>query len=287
MEATALLHEDIALAAVCAPESDVALALAADPFRLDLPPLPAPAVSAEALRALSALYLAARVEETGLPAAAEWLVRERATLRVPPTTGARLEDYARRRTQEYPRHQRTVLYARLFGLGSGTGRDTAGSHARFEPLLGALCAALVACGARRAGAADGPHRTAALTGLDLAQAAGLVYSGGVGVAVTPISEALRRAADLVSDPGIGSLVGTQGLWATLEKLLQPNAPDWRRLLELGRHGQRVLRWLADVAGDLQRPEAVGPEIPAGIVNSAAAWLAAYGLPARDPGEGSV
>src|SRR4051794_9584647 len=113
MSPTATLHEDLTLAAAAAAPPDVAAALAGgDPLRLDLPPVPGLQQAPVALRALSALYLAARLEETGVLQLADLLVDERATLRVPATTGAKLEDMARPPRGAYPREQRPRLYPR-------------------------------------------------------------------------------------------------------------------------------------------------------------------------------
>lgn len=283
----ALVHEDLALAAEAGPAMHVAAALAAaDPLRLDLPPVVSAQVTPEGLRALSALYLAARLEEMGLLQAAEFLVGQRASLRVPSATAAKLDELARSTAPGYPREQRARLFARLFGLGpmAGAGAGAPGAHSRFEPLLAALCSALVACGSRRAGPTDGLHAAVTRAGGDLAAAAGLVYAGGVTLAVGVINEQLRRAVDLISDAGIGALVGTRGLWATLRALLGSGAPDLRRLLDCGRHGQRLLRWLADAAPTIDAKTAIGPQIPQDAVVSADAWLAACGLrrpPARE------
>jgi hypothetical protein len=274
----ALVHEDLALAAEAGPAMHVAAALAAaDPLRLDLPPVVSPQVTPEALRSLAALYLAARLEEMGLLQVAEFLVAQRASLRVPPATSAKLHGLAGTTVPAYPRDQRTQLFARLFGLGPMAGAGVPGAHSRFEPLLAALCSALVASGSRRAGPMDGPHAAVARAGADLAAAAGLVHSGGATLAVGVINEQLRRAVDLISDAGIGALCGTKGLWATLRALLGSGAPDLRRLLDCGRHGQRVLRWLADAVPTLDSKTAFGPHIPQDVVVSADAWLAACGL----------
>jgi hypothetical protein len=274
----ALVHEDLALAAEAGPPMHVAAALAAaDPLRLDLPPVASPQVSPEALRSLAALYLAARLEEMGLLPAAEFLVAQRASLRVAPATAAKLDALARATAPAYTRAERTRLFARLFGLGPMAGAGEPGGHARFEPLLAALCSALVACGSRRAGPMDGPHAAVASAGGELATAAGLVHSGGATLAVGVINEQLRRAVDLISDAGVGALYGTKGLWATLRALLGSGAPDLRRLLDCGRHGQRVLRWLADAVPMLDSKPAIGPQIPQDVVVSADAWLGACGL----------
>jgi hypothetical protein len=281
----AFLPEDLRLAAGARAPMHVAAALAAaDPLRLDLPPVVSPKVTPEALRSLSALYLAARLEEMGVLAAAESLVAQRASLRVAPATAAKLDELARSTLPAYPREQRVRLFATLFGLGSAAGAVAAETNARFEPLLAALCSSLVACGARTPTAMNGRHTAVAVAARDLAAAAGLAYSGGATVAAGIINDQLRRAVDLLSDAGIGTLVGTRGLWPTLRTLLGPAAPDLRRLLDCGRHGQRVLRWLADVAPTLERRTANGPLIPPDLVVSADAWLAACGLrraPARE------
>lgn len=280
-----MLHEELALAQAVVVPPHVGAALAGgDPLRLDLPPAPGMQVAPEALRSLSALYLAARVEETGVLQAAEWLVQQRAVLRVPVTTAQKLEDIARRMPQWYGRDQRALLYARLFGVGSAAGSEPSGSGTRFEPLLAALCSAVVSRARRDLAYSPG---ALALAGTNLAAAAGLVFSGGAALAVPRINDQLRRGIDVVSDPGVGALVGTRGFWPTLQRLLEPNVPDIRRLVECGRHGQRILLWLAAALPALQQTPPADPQITPDVAVSAEAWLAANGLPVRAQEEGSI
>ena len=281
------LLEALALAREAAPP--VALALADDPLRLDLPALPALVVAApEVLRALGALYFAARLEDTGLLRAVDWLVRERATLRIPASAAAQLEDIARRRPEELAADQRARLYARLFAVGPASASDPGSAGARFEPLLAALCSALVACGVRGAGApGDRAHAAVAHAARELAVAGGAAAGSGVALFVPRVEGQLRRAIAVLSDPGIGALVGQRAFWATLTALLGPNAPDHRRLLDIARNGQQVLRWLADVAAQLAGPAGVAPAVPSIAVTSAAGWLQACGLALPPRREGWV
>ena len=270
LEALALVHE-------AAPPA--AFALADDPLRLDLPALPALVTATpDVLRALGALYFAARLDETGLLKAVEWLVQERASLRVPVSTAARLEDIARRRQEELAPDQRARLYARLFAVGPAAASDPGSAGARFEPLLAALCSALVACGVRPAGApGDRAHGAVAHAARELAVAAGASAGGGVALFVPRVEAQLRRAVAVLSDPAVGALVGQRTFWATLTALLGPGAPDHRRLLDIARNGQQVLRWVADVAGRLADPAGAAPAVPSIAVTSAAGWLQACGL----------
>jgi hypothetical protein len=286
MTAAALpMHEDLALAEAAAAPAPVIRALAGgDPLRLDLPPAPGLQAAPEALKAMSALYLAARVEETGLLQAAEILVQQRAVLRVPATTGAKLEDMARRAPRWYSRDQRALLYARLFGLGPSAATDPSGGGSRFEPLLAALCSAIAA--QARSDVAHYPGAVA-LAGADLATTAGNVYGGAMALAVPRLNDQLRRAIDVLADPGVGTLVRARGLWQTLQRLLEPNVPDIRRLLECGRHGQRILFWLATALPALQASPAGAAQVTADVAVSAEAWLAANGLPVRAQEEGSI
>lgn len=282
MPASAVLEPDLALAAAAAPSRRAVLALAGtDPLRLDLPPLPGMRVAPEALRTLSALYLAARLDDAGVLAVAEALVRQRAVLRVPVATAARLEELARQQQQFVPAAQRAALFGRLFGTGAAADADPSGG-ARFEPRLAALCSALVSCGPRPAGPVEGARLPVELAGRDLAELAGMVVGGGATLAVPRLNTHLRAAIALLSDPGIGALVASRGPWDTLRALLGSSAPDLRRLLDCGRHGQRVLVWLS---GTVASTAAV--PIGADVVASAAAWLTACGLPPRRPGEGSI
>jgi hypothetical protein len=279
--ATAALGTEIALAEAAAPPRPLALALAgADPLRLDLPPLPGLRVAPETLRALSALYLAARLEDAGLLAAAEALVRQRAVLRITVAAAAKLEDLARRQQQFLPVAQRHALFARLFGTGAAAGSDPAAASG-FEPRLAALCSALAGDGPLPAGSADSRRLAVELAGRDLAELAGSVAGSGVALAVPRLNDHLRRAIDVLADPSIGALVGARGPWQTLRALLGPGAPDISRLIECGRHGQRVLLWLSGTVAS----SAAAP-IPPDIAASAAAWLTACGLSPHARGEGS-
>lgn len=263
--ATAALAHDLALAASAAPSRRAALSLAGtDPLRLDLPPLPGLRASPESLRAMSALYLAARLEEMGLVAAANALVRDRALLRVPTMTAARLEDLARRQREFLPDAQRAALFARLFG-------------AHFEARLASLCSALTACGPVPPGPVPGTAEAVWLAGRDLSEFAGAVTSGAAILAVPRVNEQLRRCLEVLSDPGVGALLTARGPWEVLRALLGQGAPDLRRLLDCGRGGQRVLLWLGTIAGaPPTRPGAATP-IGADIVAAAAMWLTACGL----------
>lgn len=280
LEALALVHE-------AGPPA--AFALADDPLRLDLPALPIlVTASPDVLRALGALYFAARLDETGLLKAVEWLVHERASLRVPASTAARLEDIARRRQEELAPDQRARLYARLFAVGPAAASDPGSAGARFEPLLAALCSALVACGVRPAGApGDRAQAAVAHAARELAVAAGASAGGGVALFVPRVEAPLRRAVAVLSEPGVGALVGQRTFWATLTALLGPGAPDHRRLLDIARNGQQVLRWVADVAGQLAGPAGAAPAVPSIAVTSAAGWLQACGLALPPRREGWV
>jgi hypothetical protein len=280
-----LLHDDLALAAsAAAPEHVVRAVSGADPLRLDLPPVPGVQSSPEALRAMSALYLAARLEEAGVVQAAEFLVRERATLRVSVGLAAKLEEMARLEPHGYRPDQRLMLYARLFGIGPAAGASGAAGGSRFESQLAALCSALAEHARRTPYERPG---AVARAGLDLAATAGSAGGGGVVLAVPRINDQLRRAIDVLSDPALGALLGVRGFWPTLQRMLEPNVPDLRRLLDCGRHGQRVLRWLADAVPVLERSGMAAPEAPPDVALSALAWLTATGLAAASQGEGSV
>lgn len=282
---TLLLQHDLALAdSAAAPAHVVRSVSGADPLRLDLPPAPGIQVAPEALRPMSALYFAARLEQAGVLQVAELFVRDRAILRMPMPVAAKLEEMARRQRDWYPLEQRGRIYARLFGIGPAAASEPGGAGARFEPLLAALCSALVYHARRSAYERPGALARAAL---DLAQVAGSVGTGGLALIVPRLNDQLRRAIDLLSDPQVSAFAGAPGLWGVLRRILEPNVPDFRRLLDCGRHGQRVLRWLADTVALLDRPGMPMPEPPPDVPASALAWLVANGLVSATPGEGLV
>jgi hypothetical protein len=84
---------------------------------------------------------------------------------------------------------------------------------------------------------------------------------------------------VLQHPAIGALFGARGLWDTLRRVLGPDAPDFARILDRGRAGQRVLVWLADVLPQVTDPADARPllEADSPLYRFAASWLEASGL----------
>jgi hypothetical protein len=267
------------------------LALAVDPLRLDLPPLSSESYpTAAGLRALSALYLQAELEQTGLISVAELLAREWPTLDVTSSeVAALLDSFERRMRDEWlPRDDRDRLFARLFGLGrlAGDGGGAAVNR-EFENKLATFCHALV----RHADGFQWGDRPGAAREVGLRQSALALLgnlapreSGNTVLAGRRIQAELRQAIELLGHPGLAALFGTRGLWDTLRRVLGPGAPDFTRLVDRGQSGQRLLAWLATVLQRLVQETNGGPLVPLGAQEHqyAAVWLQASGVAVREP-----
>jgi hypothetical protein len=258
------------------------LALAADPLRLDLPALPSALPSAELCRTIAALWFEVSLDSAGIVRCAEWLTDNRATLPLAAPDGAVLDAYAAHRGSWLPAQARDVMAARVFAIGP-LAQSAPGDAQRFLAALAALASALVTCGARPHGPAIGAHAAVARTAGDLAAVVGAIAGEAVGRTSLALGDQLRQSVALLSRPGIWALAGAQGFWDLVRRLQGDHGPDLRRLLDQGRHGQAMLRWLGGALPALSRTPQLGPDIPADAVAAAAAWLAAFGL---TPGEGS-
>ena len=264
-----------------------ALAAASDPLRIDIPPLGAGeggAPSVQGLRALSALYLQAELEQAGIVPVAELLAREWDSLSVSSEDAAALlEEFASRSRDWFDRDGRDRIFARLFGLGRLAGETAGGAVNRdFENALASVCLALVRHGdGWRFGQEPGAAREAGLRHSGRAVLANLASreSGNTVLAGRRIQAQVQLAIELLQHPAIGSLFGARGLWDTLRRVLGPDAPDFARILDRGRSGQRVLLWLADVLPQIVDPADVRPLLDAAtpLYRVAASWLEASGV----------
>ena len=281
-------ERSLALAAVCLDGRGRSVAFDGDSLRLDLPPLfvsDGIMPSADALRALSALYLQAELEQTGLISVAEGLVQIRHELQLTSVQSAeRLERYALRSRDWYPRQAREHLFARLFGLGSAQGLEGVANQ-DFQQRFATMCVQITRYSQDYAwGQRPNVTREAALIQAlqFLLYNLGTRQFGNSLVAGRKIQEQLQMSVDIVGDPQIGVLLGGHGLWDSLRKALGTQSPDIGRLISRGQSGQRILNWLGALLPQFdafQRGRLDQPLIVAGspVFVWAAAWLTATGI----------
>jgi hypothetical protein len=270
------------------PAALLARAAAADPLRIDLPPLLGPeagaALTADAMRRLAALYLYAELEQAGVIPVAAWLAEARYELHgLTTATARRLEAFAQRQRSWPDRPQRERLFARLFGTASGGGGDAAPAANRaFPPLFAALCAEL-------AHWADEPLPSAAREAALRAGAGAVTHNlaphqfGNTAAAAAAIHTQLEAALAILGDPDLGALVQARGPWNTLRALLGSDAPDLGRLITRGQSGLAVLTWLGSALGVLAAATGLLVTRDSPVVTAAARWLVATGLPAAAGG----
>src|SRR5262245_40028073 len=145
------LPESLALAEACLRTLPQAFGLV-DNDPLQLPPLLTPgrepALSAQALRAMAAMFLQSELEQACVIAVVELIAEARLRLDIASQSAMRgLEDFAQRARDSYNRTQRETIFARLFGTG---GAATAGRGADvnndFQQVFAAFCNALASYG---------------------------------------------------------------------------------------------------------------------------------------------
>jgi hypothetical protein len=247
---------------------------------LNLPPIndSKSGLDVHALGAFSTLYLQAELEQAGVIPAAESVVDARASLDIPSVRGAeKLEHFAQDERNWYDRQSRSLLFARLFGVGSAATIDGAGVNHAFEQLLATLCAAINRAAAEllprqqpsaSAQAEVGEAATNLLSNLELRQYGNTVF------AARRILEQLEAAVSLLQDRDVEAIFHTTGFWPTLRRILEPDVPDVSRIVDRGQSGQHLIAWLAGSLTDSSTPP-LSSDSP--VYSWAAAWLAASGF----------
>jgi hypothetical protein len=261
----------------------LALDVAGDPLRLDLPPLGGAGAGAtpDALRAMAALYLQAELEQAGIIPVAEMLAQSRTEQSMgSPHIAVKLEAYAERMHRWYDRPHRDQLFARLFGIGGGATNEGGNTVNReFQQAFATLCHAIVRYSddyrySRWPSLAQ--ESQVRQSALSVAMNLGARQFGNTLVAGRLIQEQLQASIELLRDPDLGVLFQSQGLWATLRKILGPDTPDLDRLVSRGQSGLHLLNWLATVVAKLGDASDATPLLPpdSPAFGWAATWLQA-------------
>lgn len=255
-----------------------ALALADDPLRLALPPLPAGSSATppgELLEAWAALYLQAELEEAGVLPAVEALLAQRHALTLQDRgTAARLDRLAWT-ARNYPSAQeRGALFAQLFGLGPSAVRLD------FPQRLLRLATAVVRADLERQRRGGGPgliSRAAwQAAAQDLLALASAGPTGSLLQWARRIHARILQAFELLGDEGLMRQLGSRNPWSSLNRLLADDAGAPRRdaAARRGAAGQQLLRGLGAMPGaEVPEPSAV---------QAALRWLIASGLPVPTP-----
>ena len=245
----------------------------------------------DVLRALGALYFAARLDETGLLQAVEWLVqraRRRCACRV--STAARLEDIARRRAAGAGARPARPAVRAAVRPSARRRRATPAAPGHASSRCSPRCArrsSPAACG-RPARRAIAPMARSPTPRASSRWRPGHRLGGGVALFVPRVDDAAAARDRRAVGPGRRRARRAADLLGDADARCSGRAPPTiRRLLDIGRNGQQVLRWVADVAGRLADPAGAAPAVPSIAVTSAAGWLQACGLALPPRREGWV
>lgn len=267
----------------------MSLASAADdPLRLALPPLgpqDRPGLTTRGVSAFAALYLHAELEIAGVLPVTESLADNRHLLALRDTrTLSRIDTFAREASRHPSRHERAVLYARLFGIGEAARADPRhASRIDFMQRLLRLASAM----ARADGMRDRQGRASVMALEVLRATAGMLTDQ---IAAQPegflhhqaqrIHERTVAAFGILGDEGLRRALNAPSAWAVLQKLSQGLHPDMDQAARRGATGQTLLRWVATVLPVLGDPLRELPLPDPGTVGAAYRWMGALGLPVR-------
>ncbi len=214
---------------------------------IDLPPLAAGTVDAEAVRVAAVLLWAREVEAAGLPAVveavAEAFSRGQLDLAAGPA-GQKLLEYHRNREERFTLAERESAYERLFGAPA----DPAHPVSRLITELMGLLAEIGRSAPERS--LSGLAARLRVVGLELGEELSSRASGMSAFLARDVSEHIRTAWELVQDPDVIAALGGGTPWSVVRALgpgLLGHPVDPGPHLSRARSGQRVLAWLADHA----------------------------------------
>lgn len=256
---------------------------------VDLPELPdlassgGGALDPELLRVSAVLLWARYVEESGLlrfvEALAEGILTGRVLLPIT-TSGARLMEYRRRRTERLTYEERRALYSRLFG-----GPGDVQPNVEFELQADAVARELAEIGRAPPGSGVAHHAARANAAARELGAALTARAGGMAAyAADDILRHVEEALALLHDQDLASALGGRTPWDAIRALapqilglpLEPRAPLGR-----AQAGHELLLWLAEHAAALDAGAQALRRDDA-VIGAAERWLASRPAAAPSP-----
>lgn len=267
----------------------LSFAASVDRLLIDLPSYHGgDAVSATAVEVMAALYFAAEVETTYLPAVAEELAQHRFGLNLTDAGAAEaLEALATQmRGRWVDRTLRNQIFARSFGIGEADPNlgDIAVNR-EFEPRFARLCAALAASSRdlHGWGAPAGAAMRAAVAAQALLSNLSGRMQGNTLVVAERLAQQLNLAITALDHPGMTSLFMGRTAWDVVRGVLGNDTPDLEAAVTQAQSGLRMLTWLARNLGPLRAAEAQGIvdaiRAEPNLQGWAEMWLAASGISA--------
>lgn len=257
-------------------ESLAAFALVFDAdFDVPTPPLLVDNLpTSRAIAALGALYFHAELESSALLLAVEEIARARHGLALSHEEAAAIERYTTEARHGPSADDRRQLFARLFGMGSGTSPGQGGHHA-FLPNLGQFAAALVALelDRQRFGRETTAGRERVRAALErLVAGLSIIVTGDVGGHATRVNRLVALALRVLGHSSLQSKLGARSLAGALRALVGDHAVALETAVARGQSGRALLL----AAG------ALGPQLRSGVVApsgsetlEAARWLSSY------------
>lgn len=273
----------------------LARSAALDPFHLDLPPVDgaAAALDAASLGVLAALYFAAEIEATYLPAVAEELVKNRFGLNLTDRGAAEAMEALARATEHgwINRDLRNQIFARVFGVGQDDPNlGDGGVNREFEPRFGRFCGAVLAVAQQMdwGGGSGAAIRLVVAAQAVLGNLAPKLL-GNTLVVTERLARQLQLSLTALNHPGLAQLFGGRNAWDVVRNLLGSDAPDLAGSITLAQTGMRLFSWMAANLVSLQGEDT--PDLLAALRDNGAVtgwaeqWLSAAGVP--QPAHGAL
>ncbi|MEM6252892.1 MAG: hypothetical protein AAF821_08215 [Cyanobacteria bacterium P01_D01_bin.156] len=252
---------------------------------IELPPILGSQADQAHLKAIAILYLASELEAIQLLTSVETFAGLaisggiRADLG---TAASPLIKFWEKRHQRFTQIERQALFSRLFGTSAGpTFAAPNGRNLNFEPLFIQLATALQTSVSDQKSinqsSRDIPIRIAAQQ---------LSYnvisrSGSIGpFAAQALLRSIQQVLYILKQPDLQRALGSRSIWTALRRAMQLIATDQSSgtvinidlHVERGRHGMKLLAWLAKVSPHLEDSLAQWVPVDHAVVASAIAWL---------------
>ncbi len=258
-------------------------------IEIDLPPLDedrSDNIVADNVKALSALYYCAQLEEMKLFQVADRVTQDfvRGGITITRQHGQNLYDHYRKAIHRFTEEERRSLYGRAFGLAMGS-VDEPMPNRDFTPLwMAFLSAANVYA---RQAKIDFQHQkitveTVAKAATDLAINLSL-HGYGIGYfAAIEMQSLVREVLELLGAPAVMSAYGTTTVWQLVERvsdLYLGGAANGVRHRTAAVSGQKIIYWLGQHAKQLGPTlfESIPETERRALYNHISRWLAVSGV----------
>jgi hypothetical protein len=253
--------------------SDLAIALD-DLGTIDLPPTLGPRIDQAQLRAIASLYLASELENAGVVPAVETLAGLGRSGGLTIDLGAAaplVAQFWKSRNDRATPEERAACFARLFGMGGGSG---------FEEAMLELCESLYKLDENSTNASYGgiAQQTRVRVAAERLIEQLVAASGGITIFLAKeVLQALHDALAILGNKDLRGAFGARDVWGVvtaIDRMTRTQHADPRLYIRRGKAGMIVLAWSAEAAVHLEDQTVVLVGLDHPVIAAAIDWMEA-------------